>query len=111
MVIDGKGEVLKEYGEPIGECTSNTAEYQAVIKGLELAAEFTKGWVDMYLDSELVVKQLRREYRILDPRLQALAEEVKRGRTRFGSVRFQHLPRTQNMIRRADQLATKAVKR
>ena len=63
LEVDGKKHHYKKY---IGETTNNQAEYQALILGLEKAHEFGAEEVECLLDSELVVKQLNREYKVKD---------------------------------------------
>src|SRR2546422_1017239 len=67
VVCDASDRVLREYREAIGEATNNEAEYRALIKGLELAAEHTRGAVTCVLDSQLVVRPVTGRYRVRDP--------------------------------------------
>lgn len=97
------GEVLTSRGMRIGRATNNEAEYRALAAGLELAAELGAERVSVKLDSELVVKQMNGEYRIKNPRLSELAEEVRRMASAFRSVSYEHVRRAEN--READKLA------
>ena len=67
-----KGEVLAEISKYLGETTNNQAEYQALIAGLEKAKELKAEELECYLDSELVVKQLNREYKVKNAELAPL---------------------------------------
>ena len=58
------GTVLAAHGEAIGVATNNVAEYRALVAGLERAAELQVGEVEVVSDSELLVKQMRGEYKI-----------------------------------------------
>src|SRR3989442_15909490 len=93
VVCDQTDRVLREHKEAIGEGTNNEAEYRALIKGLELAAEHTREAVACVLDSELVVRQMTGRYRLRDPRMAALHDEVRDRARRFAKVTFEHRPR------------------
>ena len=86
----------KKYGEYIGETTNNDAEYQALIKGLELAKELKAKQVDCFLDSELVVKQMRQEYKVKDKDLQPLFIKVWNLAIAIGQVKYFHIRRELN---------------
>jgi ribonuclease HI len=96
----------KEYGECLGIKTNNDAEYAAILFGLQkvkalLGKEKAKKvHVDMYMDSELAVKQLNHIYKIKEERIQKLFMEIWNEMLDFGKVSFTHVPREQN--KRAD---------
>lgn len=94
-------------GKVLGETTNNEAEYRAVIVALEEAAKLGAGTLEFYLDSELVVRQLRGEYKIKEPRLQELALEVFRLQNNFARIEFVHVPREKNKL--ADELVNDAL--
>lgn len=102
VIKDDKGKILKTHAEYIGTATNNQAEYKALIKGLELVKELNPSEVNCYLDSELVVKQLRQEYRVKDSGLQPLFIKAWNLSVSLGTVKFSHIPRTQNV--EADEL-------
>ncbi len=93
LEIDG---IKKTYREYLGETTNNQAEYRALLLGLQKAKELAAEQVVCYLDSELVVKQLNREYRVKEPSLQPLFIQVWNAAQAFQKATFQHVPRTQN---------------
>ena len=64
VFFDENKNKIAEYKECIGECTNNQAEYKALIKALELATAHCRRTIRCFLDSELVVKQMRREYKV-----------------------------------------------
>jgi ribonuclease HI len=101
------GTVLKEYFERIGQETNNVAEYRALIKGLELARDYQPNRLICHLDSELVVKQVKGEYRVKMPTLQPLVEEVQELERQLADVEFVHIPREDNY--RADALVNRAL--
>lgn len=101
------GTVLKEHFERIGQETNNVAEYRALIKGLELARDYQPNRLICHLDSELVVKQVKGEYRVKMPTLQPLVEEVQELERQLADVEFVHIPREDNY--RADALVNRAL--
>jgi len=109
-LLDPSGEVLLEHAELIGDATSNEAEYRALMIGLSACQKYTRARLHCYTDSELMVRQLREEYRVTDPRLQQLAERVQRLAVQFRRVRFSHVRRTDPEMARAGRLATEALR-
>lgn len=87
---------VKQKGIFLGNCTNNEAEYKALITGLEMTLEEGIQTVDCFLDSELVVKQVRGEYKIKQEHLKKLAGEVKKLEAKFTKVTYNHVPRSQN---------------
>jgi len=102
VIKDDKGKILKEYAEQIGETTNNQAEYKALVKGLELAKQFKPTEISCYLDSELVTKQMKQEYKVRDADLQPLFIKVWNAAMEFKKVNYQHIPRSLN--KEADKL-------
>jgi len=72
------GTILDARGEAIGVATNNVAEYRALLAGLEKAVELGLGDVEVVSDSELLVKQMRGEYKIKNEALRELADEAER---------------------------------
>jgi ribonuclease HI len=96
VIKDEHAKIIKEHAEYIGETTNNQAEYQALIKALELAKELKPTEIHCYLDSELVVKQMKQEYRVKDVGLQPLFIKAWNLSVALGKVKFSHIPRSQN---------------
>lgn len=101
------GRTLADLAEAIGHATNNVAEYTAVIRGLERAAELGARRVHVRADSLLVVEQLGGTYRVKNPTLRRLHEEASALVRRFERVTFSHVPRAQN--KRADALVNRAI--
>src|SRR3990167_10359407 len=103
----------KEYGEQIGHTTNNVAEYSAVIFSLKKAKQLlTKAKakqtdVELRTDSELLVKQLKGEYKIKDADLQPLFIQIWNLKQDFKSVSFVHVTRDKN--KKADSLVNRAL--
>lgn len=97
--------ILAKTSECIGNATNNIAEYKAVIKALDMASEFTNKKVIILTDSELLVKQLNKVYRVKHKNLKQLFLEVKRLENFYDEVIYNHVPREKNSL--ADSLANK----
>jgi ribonuclease HI len=108
-ITDPEGEVLMEHSRYLGEMTNNQAEYTAVIDALEHAHELGADEVDLFLDSELVVRQLSGEYRVKDQELAKLFIRVWNLKTGLKKVRFTHVRRERN--KEADRLVNEAIDR
>ena len=96
VIKNEKDKVLKTQAEYIGEATNNQAEYKALIRGLELAMELKPAEVACYLDSELIVKQMKQEYRVKDKDLQPLFIKAWNLAIGLKKVSFHHIPRALN---------------
>ena len=102
-----KGEIVREISEYIGEATNNQAEYKAVIAALAEAKKLGAVELEFFLDSELVVYQLNREYKVRDKDLAPLFVKIYNGSMSFKKVFFRHVPREKN--RAADRLVNEAL--
>lgn len=96
VIKDDKDKIIKEYSDYIGETTNNQAEYKALLKGLQLANEFKPNEVLCYLDSELVTKQMKQEYKVRDKDLQPLFIKVWNEALNFKKVTYTHIRRELN---------------
>jgi ribonuclease HI len=103
------GTTLMEKARAFGPATNNVAEYQAVILGLEMAAQLRPERLTIRSDSELLVRQLAGQYRVKAPHLKPLHQQVRRLLAPFESVEIEHIPRSQNS--EADKLAAKAIEK
>jgi ribonuclease HI len=91
----------------LGNTTNNIAEYEALVRALEHAGRLGARRVQVFSDSELLVRQMRGEYQVKNEGLRPLYEEAVALRRRFDGVTFQHVPRAQNS--RADRLCNEAL--
>ncbi|HKJ35722.1 MAG TPA: ribonuclease HI family protein [Solirubrobacterales bacterium] len=96
VVTDGEGEILLERGQPIGRATNNVAEYRALLLGIELARELGADEVDLVGDSELIVKQVKGEYKVKKPDLKPLHAAVREAVSGLSSWSIRHVKREQN---------------
>jgi len=108
VIYDGEQKIASG-SRYLGHSTNNQAEYKAVIAAINKAKELNAGELHFFLDSELVVKQLNREYRVKDKNLAPLFVEVYNSTLGFKKVVFTHIPREKN--KEADQLANEAMDR
>jgi ribonuclease HI len=102
----GDGSVI-ELKESLGVATNNVAEYNGLLAALRWAAEQGLTRLHVRADSELLVKQMKGEYRVKNPGLQPLYEEARRLIGKIGRVTFEHVRREFN--KDADRLANEAM--
>ena len=107
VMEDERGRVLKEVSQFVGQKTNNQAEYMALIQGLEAAAEYQADAILVRLDSELLVHQLKGEYKVKSPLLKPLRSQVQELLARYKVVGIEHIERQYN--RAADRLANRAI--
>ena len=101
------GHVLAAHGEPIGVATNNVAEYRALVAGLAKAVESGVRELDVVSDSELLVKQMRGEYRVKNEALRELSLEAARLARKLDGVRYTAVRREHNEL--ADRLVNEAL--
>jgi ribonuclease HI len=101
------GEVLAADAQYLGHTTNNVAEYKALLLGLSRALEKGIRRLEVRADSELLIKQLRGEYRVLAEGLKPLFEQAKSMLEQFEAVKLVHVRREQNS--EADRLANQGV--
>jgi ribonuclease HI len=101
------GTVLSAEGVAIGTATNNVAEYSGLVEGLRRALELGVDEVELVSDSELMVKQMRGEYRVKNEALQELFSQANALARRLGSVEYRHVKRAHNEL--ADKLVNEAL--
>jgi dinuclear metal center YbgI/SA1388 family protein len=107
VLLSSSGDVVDELADFIGVATNNVGEYQALIAGLELALDRDVERLDVFLDSELVVRQLSGQYRVKDATLKALHAQATYLMHKFHEIDVKHVPREQNAA--ADALVNQAI--
>ncbi len=108
FVLEGDdGTLLAAEGQAIGVATNNVAEYSALVAGLERALELGLDEVDVVSDSELLVKQMRGEYRVKNEALRGLSLEAARLARRLRKVTYRAVRREHNEL--ADRLVNEAL--
>lgn len=109
VILDEEGKVAAEISKYIGQATNNQAEYKALIAGLAKAKELGGREIEVFLDSELAVKQLNREYRVKDKDLAPLFVQAYNISLGFKKIIFKHISRQKNKL--ADKLVNMALDR
>lgn len=102
-----KENILKEISQYIGIQTNNVAEYTALLKALEQATQMGARRVKLYLDSELIVKQIKGEYRVKNEGLIPIYNMVSALLKKFDAYEITHVRREFNKL--ADKLVNKAI--
>ena len=109
IIYDENRKVIAEISEFLGITTNNQAEYRAILAGIKKAVSLQASEVEFYLDSELAVKQLNREYKVKNKDLAPLFLAVYNLTLSFTKISFTHIPRERNS--EADRLANEAMDR
>lgn len=99
--------MLAAHGEAIGHATNNVAEYSGLVAGMAKAAELGVRELEVISDSELLVKQMRGDYRVKNETLRELWEEANDLERRFAKVRYTAVRRAHNEL--ADRLVNQAL--
>lgn len=108
VLIEDKDEnVIREISQYIGEQTNNVAEYKALSRGLEVAVDLGIKKITCYLDSELVVKQIKGEYKVKNERMIPMYNMIIPLIKKFDSFEIIHIRRELN--KKADKLANEAM--
>ena len=113
LISDGQKNILKEYSQYIGEATNNEAEYQALIfalkktKSLFGKEKIKKIGIELKSDSELLIKQMKGEYKVLNPKIQKLFLKAWNLKIDFGKLKFFLIPREENQ--EADRLVNEVL--
>ncbi|WKZ24930.1 MAG: ribonuclease HI family protein [Patescibacteria group bacterium] len=107
VVANEQGEVITTISRSLGIATNNQAEYAAVIAGLEKAKELKAQEVECFLDSELVVKQLKGEYKVKNKDLAPFFLKAYNLSVKLKKVTFRHIRREENQ--EADRLVNEAL--
>lgn len=109
VISDTQGKVLREIAEYIGKQTNNVAEYSALIRGLQEAADLGATQVEIRTDSELLARQLTGVYKVKAPNLRPLFEQLISLLRVFERASVTHVFRELNT--RADELANEGVRK
>jgi len=108
VVILGQNNTkLKEYYKYIGNTTNNIAEYNALVYGLQEALSIGAKELLIKLDSELVAKQIKGEYKVKNKNIKPLFDQAIHMLNKFEKIEVKHVDRKEN--KEADKLANKAI--
>ena len=105
VIVRQDDKILTRFSQKIGDyVTNNIAEYEGLIKALEMASEFTDKELTCILDSELVVNQLLGKYKVRNHKLFELFLKVQKLQERFEKIIYKHVPREDPYQVIADEL-------
>lgn len=107
VVYDENKNKVKEYYKYVGETTNNVAEYNALIYALQEVHMLGSKDVVIHMDSELVYKQLKGEFRVKDKKMKSLFDQAIHLINGLGEIELKHIDRSLN--KEADKLANKAI--
>ena len=107
VLYDGGKRVVRSFGKYIGETTNNVAEYTALLYGIQEALQQQAKTLKVHTDSELLARQMQGRYKVKEPQLKVLNEQIHYLIPGFRSFSIQHIPREKN--READRLANQAI--
>ena len=109
LAVTEAGQIIKADSCFIGNATNNQAEYKGLIAALEFAKAFKAQEVTCYLDSELVGKQLKGDYKVENSELKKLWSKARELSACFEKVCFVNVPRSNPYISRADEFVNKTL--
>ena len=106
IFLDENDNIVKELGFYLGEMTVPQAEYNGLIKALNAATEFSRKDIEVWMDSEIVIKHLNGVYALKSENIKPLFDQVKALEKRFvGNIQYFHHPRIAKFAKHADKLA------
>ncbi|MCY1042509.1 ribonuclease HI family protein [Corallococcus sp. bb12-1] len=107
VLMDTQGVVIARLGRFLGRQTNNYAEYMGLLLGLQHARTMGAREVEVYADSELLIRQLDGRYQVKSATLKPLFQEVQKLLKTFSKVKLAHVPRAQNA--EADEMSNRAI--
>jgi ribonuclease HI len=107
VIKNQQGQTISKHSKFLGETTNNQAEYAGVLLGLEAAKKIGAQEVIFYLDSELVVNQLSRNFKVKDLAIQSAFVKIWNLGIGFKKIKYHHIPREEN--KEADRLVNEAL--
>lgn len=110
LIIDERGNE-HEFSKYLGEMTVPEAEFRGLIYALDQAASIVRWHIEVWMDSELVVKWMTGEYRMKKNHIRPLFDEAKKYEQRFRSVEYFHHPSDSELAKRVDKLAKREYQR
>ncbi len=107
VIVNAAGHIVAKIGKFLGDSTNNVAEYTGLILGLKRAKAMGIKELDVFCDSELVVKQIHGDYAVKADHLKPLHDEAKALLAAFPEVHVAHIPREENSA--ADEMSNRAI--
>jgi ribonuclease HI len=107
VIVSPEGHIVAKIGKFLGDSTNNVAEYMGLILGLKRAKAMGIKELEVYSDSELLVKQLAGEYQVKADHLRPLHDEASLLLKAFTFIQVRHIPREDNA--QADAMSNRAI--
>ncbi len=107
VIVSPDGHIVAKIGKFLGDSTNNVAEYMGLILGLRRAKAMGIRELDVYSDSELLVRQLSGDYAVKAEHLRPLHDEAKSLLGAFSTIQVRHIPREENA--QADAMSNRAI--
>ena len=107
VIYNAQGEEIDTYSSCIGIATNNVAEYCGLLAGLNRCCELNIKELKVFGDSNLVIKQVKGEWKVKNKKLRSIYVQVKKAESFFTTISYEHVYRKHN--KRADQLANMAL--
>jgi ribonuclease HI len=107
VIVSPEGHIVAKVGKFLGDNTNNFAEYMGLILGLKRAKAMGIKELDVFADSELIVRQLNGEYQVKAENLKPLHQEARQLLAAFPAVEIRYIPREQNAA--ADEMSNRAI--
>jgi ribonuclease HI len=107
VLVEPGGQVVAKLGKYLGHQTNNYAEYMGLLLGLRHARSLGAKEIEVFADSELLIRQLGGRYQVKSPSLRPLYEEAVKLLNDFSRVKLVHVPREMNAA--ADEMSNKAI--
>ena len=109
LIFDSQGTLITFGKKKIGIHSNNEAEYMAILNALDEAKNHTKGEVECYSDSQLMINQLKQEWKIKKSHLKDLHGRIKGMEKFFKKVSYHHVRRTDKIISLADSMVNEVL--
>ena len=98
IFYDEKGKIIAEEGFVLGRCTNNFAEYSALKLAMDIARRYKVENLQVFSDSQLIIKQINGEYKIKDPELKKLYDIIMKKKKSFKTFKIEYIPREKNKV-------------
>jgi ribonuclease HI len=110
VILDAEKNIIAEHKEFIGETTNNKAEYKAMVKAFEMAVKLKASELVCFSDSQLLVNQLKGEWKVRDDTLKPMFKSIKEMEKSFQKVTFNHIRRCSDRFSKlADELVNESL--
>ncbi len=104
LIIDEKGNE-HERSQYLGEMTPPQAEFNGLLFALDIGTEYTRGEIEIWMDSELVIKWMNGDYRLKKAHIKPLFDKAKQFEGRYKGVKYFHHGRESKFAKKADKIA------